>query len=57
MNMIKGYRDLKEQKSRRITRKQYRRTGSGEEKEVQYKDEAGDVESKGHIDTGNIRGA
>jgi hypothetical protein len=48
---------MKEQKSRRITRKEYRRTGSGEEKELQYKDGAGGVERKGHIDRGNIRGA
>lgn len=57
MNMIKGQRDLKEQKSRRTTRKEYRRTGSGEEKELQYKDGAGDVERKGHIDREDIRGA
>jgi len=56
MKMIKGQRDLKEQKSRRITRKEYRRTESGEEREVQCKDGAGNLERKGQIDRWNIRG-
>ena len=33
-----------------IKRKEYRRTESREEREVQYKDGAGDVERKGQID-------
>lgn len=40
----------------KITRKEYKRKENGKEREVQYKNEAGDVERKDRIDRQNIRG-